>query len=90
MVRRCLWGGRACGCKAWGPQLCCARGPRLSPSELTLLKNEGFAVFTEINPYGNLLSDAMLCKRFLVFFFFPHPSAYLDSENKQERKSKRW
>lgn len=61
--------------------MCCARGPRLSLSDLTLLKNEGLAVSTEINPDGNLFSDATLCRRFL---FYPHPSAYLGLKNKWE------
>lgn len=48
-------------------QLCCAGASRAHSAlaEFTLLKNEGLAISTEINPYGNLVSDAMLCRRFL-------------------------
>lgn len=34
-------------------------------AEFTLPKNEGLAVSTEMNPYGNLVSDATLHRRFL-------------------------
>lgn len=49
-----------------GNQLCCAGEARTQPSlSSPCQKKEGLAVSTEINPYGNPLSDATLCRRFL-------------------------
>lgn len=54
------------GVLSTGNQLCCAQGSRAQPLlSSPCQKNKVLAVSTEINPYGNLLSDATLCRRFL-------------------------
>lgn len=66
--QRC-WEGRTkkgLGVLSTGNQLCRARGSRVHPLlSSPCQKNKVLAASTEINPYGNLLSDATHCRRFL-------------------------
>lgn len=57
--------GRSGGAQHGKPALLCWGVQGSALAEFTLPKNEGLAVSTEINPYGNLLSDATLRRRFL-------------------------
>lgn len=49
------------------PALLCWRIQSSALAAFTLPKNEGLAVCTEMNPYGNVVSAVMLCRRALLF-----------------------
>jgi len=87
--RRCWQGGQtkggAGGAQHGKPALLCRGMQGSALAKFTLPKNEGLAVSTEINPYGNLVSDATLRRRFL----FPITLLISARKNKQRRKSNR-
>lgn len=63
--RGCQTKGGSGGAQCKKPALLCWGIQGSALAEFTLPKTKGLTVSTEINPYGNLLSDATLRRRFL-------------------------